>query len=73
MKYTHNNRKPQCSDHWSQGTRVELVSTSDSYTKTKPGDKCSVICVDAQGTLIIAWDNGTSLNIIPGEDIIRRL
>ena len=56
-----------------QGTRIQLVSTSDPYSKTRPGDKGTVIFVDAQGTLIVDWDNGTSLNVILREDVIKKL
>lgn len=58
---------------YKQGTRIELISTSDPYTRTKPGDRGTVICVDTQGTIIVAWDNETSLNVIPGEDVVRKL
>ncbi len=55
------------------GTRVELVSMNDPYTKLKPGDQGTVISVDDIGTVHIAWDNGSSLGAAYGEDVILRL
>ena len=56
-----------------QGTRVELVSTSDPYTKLTPGTKGTVNLVDSAGTIQISWDNGSDLGMIPGEDVVRKL
>ena len=56
-----------------KGTRVELVYTSDPYTKLQPGTKGTVSFVDAMGTVFIDWDNGSGLGIVPGEDIVRKL
>lgn len=55
------------------GCRVELVSMNDPYTKLRPGDQGNVIAVDDIGTVHIAWDNGSSLGVAYGEDVIRRL
>ena len=55
------------------GCRVELVSMNDPYTKLRPGDQGKVIAVDDIGTVHIAWDNGSSLGVAYGEDVIRRL
>ena len=56
-----------------KGTRVELVYTSDPYTKLSPGTKGTVSFVDAMGTVFIDWDNGSGLGIVPGEDVVRKL
>lgn len=71
--YISDERYQRIRNRYPQGTRVRLVSTSDCCAKTRPGDTGTVILVDAQGTIIVAWDNGTSLNVIPGEDVIRKL
>ena len=55
------------------GCRVELVSMNDPYTKLRPGDQGKVIAVDDIGTVHIAWDNGSSLGVAYGEDVILRL
>jgi len=56
-----------------KGTRVELVYTSDPYTKLQPGTKGTVEFVDSAGTIQISWDNGSGLGMIPGEDEVRKL
>jgi len=55
------------------GTRVELCSTSDPYTELKPGDQGVVRWVDDIGTCHVAWDNGSSLGMALGEDVIKKL
>lgn len=55
---------------YKKGQRVELVSTTDEYTKLVPGDKGTIRLVDDIGTVHINWDNGNTLGMIPGEDEI---
>jgi hypothetical protein len=50
------------------GTRIELISMDDPYTKLEPGLKGSVIHTDDLGTIHMKWDNGSTLGLIPGED-----
>ena len=56
-----------------KGTRVELVFTSDPYTRLKPGAQGTVNHVDSMGTIHIDWDNGSGLGMVPGEDEVRKL
>lgn len=60
-------------ERYPQGTRVELVSMSDPYTKLQPGDKGTVSVVDSLGTIFVDWDNGSGLGVAYGEDRIKRL
>ena len=54
------------------GTRVELISMNDPYsTKLFPGCKGTVISIDDIGTIHVAWDCGSSLGIVYGEDSCR--
>ena len=55
------------------GTRVELISfiEPDPYSTLKPGDRGTVVCVDDMADLLIAWDNGSSLNLLPEDHYIR--
>lgn len=55
-----------------KGTRVELVKMNDPQAPP-PGTKGSVLAVDSTGTLIVEWDNGSSLNVVYGEDIVRKI
>lgn len=56
-----------------QGTRVELISMSDPYTKLKPGDRGTVSFVDDIGTVFVCWDCGSGLGVAYGEDHIRKV
>ena len=54
------------------GTRVELVKMDDPFNKAlSPGSKGTVISVDDIGTIHIAWDCGSSLGVVYGEDICK--
>lgn len=55
------------------GTRLELQSMDDPYTKILPGTRGTVLYVDDIGTIHTRWDNGSSLSLVPGEDRFRRL
>ena len=55
------------------GTRVELVSMKDAYSKLKPGDKGTVIGVDDIGTIHVNWDCGSSLGVAYGEDHCKKV
>jgi hypothetical protein len=48
--------------------RVELVWTTDPFTKLQPGDRGTVRFSDDLGTVHIDWDNGSNLGLVPGED-----
>ena len=54
-----------------RGSRVELVSMNDPYTRLKPGDRGRVEFIDDIGTVHITWDNGSTLGAAYGEDHIR--
>lgn len=58
---------------YKKGTRVELISMNDPYTKLKPGDSGTVDFVDDTGTVFITWDSGSHLGAVYGEDEIRLL
>lgn len=56
-----------------KGTRVELISMSDPYTKLKPGDQGTVSFVDDIGTVFVRWDCGSGLGVAYGEDHIHKV
>lgn len=60
-------------EEYPKGTRVELVKMDDPYRYMPPGLKGTVKGVDDTGSLLMDWDNGSSLNVIYGEDIVRKL
>ncbi len=55
------------------GTMIRLVFTDDPYTKLKPGDRANVISVDDAGQLVLQWENGSSLSLIPGVDRFEKI
>jgi len=54
-----------------QEDRVELVNTTDPYTKLQPGDQGTVQSVDDSGTVHVVWDSGENLGMVPeaGDEI----
>ena len=55
-------------EQYPKGTRVRLSSMSDPYAPVEPGTEGSVEMVDDAGQLLMKWDNGRTLALIPGED-----
>lgn len=54
------------------GTRVELVRMDDIQAPPV-GTKGTVIGVDDIGSIMVAWDNGSSLHIVYGEDVCKKI
>lgn len=54
------------------GTRVELVRMDDAQAPPA-GTLGTVIGVDDTASLLMRWDNGSHLNVVYGEDVVRRL
>lgn len=52
-----------------EGTRVKLVKMDDPQAPPM-GTRGTVIGVDDIGSIMVRWDNGSSLNVIYGEDVI---
>ncbi|HZW76230.1 MAG TPA: DUF4314 domain-containing protein, partial [Caldimonas sp.] len=55
------------------GARVRLVRTTDPHTELRPGARGTIEDVDDAGTIHVAWDSGSSLGMVPGEDVIELL
>lgn len=53
-----------------KGTRVELVQMDDAQAPPI-GTKGTVTGVDDTGSILVSWDNGSGLNVVYGEDIVR--
>ena len=54
------------------GTRGELIRMDDAQAPPI-GTKGTVKGVDDTGSLLMRWDNGSSLNVICGEDLVRKI
>ncbi|MBE6926895.1 MAG: DUF4314 domain-containing protein [Ruminococcaceae bacterium] len=61
-------------ERYPAGTRVELVHMEDPYNrKLVPGCRGTVRAVDSIGTIHVEWDCGSSLGVVYGEDICRKV
>ena len=57
---------------YSAGTRVELLRMDDAQAPLA-GTLGTVLGVDDTGSLLMRWDNGSGLNVVYGEDIVRKV
>ena len=62
----------QLRSEYPEGTRVELVRMDDPQAPPV-GTKGTVQGVDDVGSILVAWDNGSSLNVAYGPDQVRIL
>ena len=59
-------------DIYKPGMRVELLEMDD--VQAPPiGTKGTVVGVDDIGSILVSWDNGSSLNVVYGEDIVKKV
>lgn len=50
------------------GKRIELISMPEDPDPIKPGEQGVCWDVDAAGSLMVNWDSGRSLSLVPGTD-----
>lgn len=55
------------------GTRITLISMDDPWTSLKPGDQGYSMGVDDMGQIMMKWDNGSTLSLVPGVDSFRKM
>ncbi len=55
-----------------KGTRVELV-WMDDLQAPPVGTQGTVLGVDDTGSLLMRWDNGSGLNVVYGEDVVKKV
>ena len=60
-------------EKYPKGCRVELVKMDDPYREMPPGLRGVVTGIDDSGSIHVAWQNGSSLAVIFGEDECRRV
>jgi len=48
--------------------RVKLIRMEDPYTKLVDGDEGTIVGEDDAGYILVKWDRGSSLSLIPGLD-----
>lgn len=54
------------------GTRVELLRMEDPQAPPI-GTRGTVKGVDDTGSILVRWDNGSGLNVVYGEDEVRKI
>ena len=54
-------------EQYPSGTRIRLGHMEDKQA-VPDGTEGTVLAVDDQGQLMMKWDNGRTLAVIPGED-----
>ena len=54
------------------GTRVELLRMDDPQAPPI-GTQGTVLGVDDIGSIMVAWDNGSGLNVVYGEDVVKKV
>lgn len=54
------------------GCRVELIKMDDIQAPPI-GTKGTITGVDDIGSIMVSWDNGSTLHIVYGEDICRKI
>ena len=59
-------------ERYPRGTRVELVQMDDPQAPPV-GTKGEVRGVDDAGSILVSWENGFSLSLIPGVDAFEIL
>ncbi|WP_376779613.1 DUF4314 domain-containing protein [Proteiniclasticum ruminis] len=57
---------------YSPESRVELIRMEDIQAPPT-GTQGTVIGVDDIGSIMVSWDNGSSLSVVYGEDSCRKL
>ena len=62
----------QLRKRYPEGMRVELVRMDDVQAPP-PGTQGTVWGVDDMGSILVDWDTGSSLSVVPGVDIVKRV
>ena len=72
MKLPTKEKLEQLRKRYPEGTRVELVRMDD--VQAPPiGTQGIVWGVDDMGSILVDWDTGSSLSVVPGVDIVKRV
>lgn len=57
-------------ERYPKGTRVELVKMDDLQAPPV-GTRGTVNGVDDIGNIMVSWDNGSRLNVVYGEELVK--
>ena len=73
MKFPNKETVERVRKQYQRATRVELATMNGPYFIIKPGEQGTVDFVDDTATVFVLWDNGSTLGVVYGEDVIRQL
>ena len=72
MKFPSREMVERVRKQYPAGARVKLVQMDD--VQAPPAGTCGTVTgVDDTGSILVDWDNGSGLNVVYGEDIVRRI
>jgi len=72
MKFPNHETVERVRKEYPVGTRIELVKMDDGQAPPI-GTHGTVKGVDDTASLLVSWDNGSGLNVVYGEDIVRKV
>jgi hypothetical protein len=72
MKYPNKERLEQLRSAYPDGTRIVLLQMDDAQAPPN-GTKGTVVGVDDTGSLLVHWDNGSTLNVLYGIDCCLKI
>ena len=72
MRFARLDEIKRLKEQYPTGCRVELVSMDDVQAPPA-GTKGTVLGIDDTGSIMAAWDNGSSLNVIFQVDRVRSI
>lgn len=72
MRFPNRETVRRVREQYPAGTRVELVRMDDVQAPPA-GTRGTVLGVDDTGSLLMRWDNGSGLNVVYGEDTVRKV
>ncbi|PWM33789.1 MAG: DUF4314 domain-containing protein [Clostridiales bacterium] len=72
MQFPTTEKVNEIREEYPTGTRIELIQMEDAQAPPV-GTKGTVRGVDDVGSLLVLWDNGSSLKVVYGVDIVRKI
>ncbi len=61
-------RREYAERNYPPGTRIRLIEMTNDPSPVSVGTCGTVLAVDDAGQLLMQWDNGRSLSLLPGVD-----